>query len=203
MRTFIFLAVSLFSIAFLGSCVESSQKYKALQAKADSLQAVSNGQSDEMDKLLADLNDISAGMQSIREAEHILAIESQSDTKNSKSKSQITALKNDVQALSDAIAGYKEKIAKLEGTNKRQSAEFKKLIAGLNEELAIRDQKINEINQILAAKEKEHSTNSRTKPKREQFAGGIDRTKGNDFRSGQIAQHDPLSVRFQKGAKRS
>ena len=73
MRTFIFLAVSLFSIAFLGSCVESSQKYKALQAKADSLQAVSNGQSDEMDKLLADLNDISAGMQSIREAEHILA----------------------------------------------------------------------------------------------------------------------------------
>ena len=60
-----------------------------------------------------------------------------------------------MQALSDAIAGYKEKIAKLEGTNKRQSAEFKKLIAGLNEELAIRDQKINEINQILAAKEKE------------------------------------------------
>lgn len=187
--------------------MESSQKYKALQAKADSLQAVSNGQSDEMDKLLADLNDISAGMQSIREAEHILAIESQSDTKNSKSKSQITALKNDVQALSDAIAGYKEKIAKLEGTNKRQSAEFKKLIAGLNEELAIRDQKINEINQILAAKRKrtryQDSTNSRTKPKREQFAGGIDRTKGNDFRSGQIAQHDPLSVRFQKGAKRS
>ena len=142
MRTFIFLAVSLFFIAFLGSCVESSQKYKALQAKADSLQAVSNGQSEEMDKLLADLNDISAGMQSIREAEHILAIESQSDTKKSKSKSQITALKNDIQALSDAIDGYKEKIAKLEKNNKRQSAEFKKLITGLNEELALREQKI-------------------------------------------------------------
>lgn len=60
-----------------------------------------------------------------------------------------------MQALSNAIAGYKEKIAKLEKTNKRQSAEFKKLIAGLNEELALRDQKINEINLILAAKEKE------------------------------------------------
>ncbi len=114
MKTFIFLAISLFSISFLGSCVDNSQKYKALQAKIDSLQTISNGQSDEMDKLLADLNDISAGMQSIREAEHILAIESQSDTKSSKSKSQITALKNDVQALSNAIAGYKEKIAKLE-----------------------------------------------------------------------------------------
>ena len=146
MRTFIFLAVSLFSIAFLGSCVENSQKYKALQAKADSLQSVSKGQSDEMDKLLADLNDISTGMQSI---------ESQSDTKSNKSKSQITALRNDVKALSDAINGYKEKIAKLESSNKRQSAEFKKLIAGLNEELALRDQKINEISQVLAAKEKE------------------------------------------------
>lgn len=166
MRTFIFLAVSLFFIASLGSCVESSQKYKALQAKADSLQAVSNGQSDEMDKLLADLNDISAGMQSIREAEHILAIESQSDTKNSKSKSQITALKNDVQALSDAIAGYKEKIAKLEGTNKRQSAEFKKLIAGLNEELAIRDQKNQTKSTSFSSQRKgtryQDSTNSRT-----------------------------------------
>ena len=118
MRTFIFLAVSLFSIAFLGSCVENSQKYKALQAKADSLQSVSKGQSDEMDKLLADLNDISTGMQSIREAEHILAIESQSDTKSNKSKSQITALRNDVKALSDAINGYKEKIAKLEAKKK-------------------------------------------------------------------------------------
>ena len=51
--------------------MDNSQKYKALQAKIDSLQTISNGQSDEMDKLLADLNDISAGMQSIREAEHI------------------------------------------------------------------------------------------------------------------------------------
>ena len=74
MRTFIFLTVSLFSVAFLGSCVESSQKYKSLLAKADSLQAISNTQGDEMEKLLTDLNDISAGMQSIREGEHILAV---------------------------------------------------------------------------------------------------------------------------------
>ena len=155
MRTFIFLIISLFSIAFLGSCVENSQKYKALLAKIDSLQSISTDQSGEIDQLLADLNDISAGMQSIREAEHILAIESQSDTKESKSKSQITALKNDMQALSDAIKGYKEKITALEKNNKRQSSEFKKLIAGLKEELAVRDQKMNEISQTLAAKEKE------------------------------------------------
>lgn len=155
MKTFTFLLVSLFSIAFLGSCVENSQKYKSLLSKVDSLQTVSNGQNEEMEKLLADLNDVSAGMQSIREAEHILAMETQSDSKSNKSKAQITALRNDVKALSDAIDGYKTQIAKLESSNKRQSAEFKKLIAGLNEELAIRNQKINEISQQLAAKEKE------------------------------------------------
>lgn len=155
MKTFTFLLVSLFSIAFLGSCVENSQKYKSLLSKVDSLQTVSNGQNEEMEKLLADLNDVSAGMQSIREAEHILAMETQSDSKSNKSKAQITALRNDVKALADAIDGYKAQIAKLESSNKRQSAEFKKLIAGLNEELAIRDQKINEISQQLAAKEKE------------------------------------------------
>ena len=155
MRTFIFLMVSLFSVAFLGSCVESSQKYKSALAKIDSLQAISNTQGDEMEKLLADLNDISAGMQSIREAEHILAVEAQTDSKSNKSKAQITSLRNDVQALSDAIEGYKAQIAKLEKSNKTQSAQFKKLIAGLNEELAVRDQKINEINQVLAAREKE------------------------------------------------
>ena len=155
MRTFIFLTISLFSIAFLGSCVESSQKYKSALAKIDSLQAISNTQGDEMEKLLTDLNDISAGMQSIREAEHILAVEAQSDSKSNKSKAQITALKNDVQALADAIEGYKTQIAKLEKSNKSQSAQFKKLIAGLNEELAIRDQKLNELNQVLAAREKE------------------------------------------------
>ena len=93
MRTFIFFSSQFVFHRLPRKLRGKFTKYKALQAKVDSLQAVSNGQSDEMDKLLADLNDISAGMQSIREAEHILAIESQSDTKNSKSKSQITALK--------------------------------------------------------------------------------------------------------------
>lgn len=50
MRTFIFLTISLFSIAFLGSCVESSQKYKSALAKIDSLQAISNTQGDEMER---------------------------------------------------------------------------------------------------------------------------------------------------------
>ena len=110
------------------------------------------------------------------------------------------------QALSDAIAGYKEKIAKLEGTNKRQSAEFKKLIAGLNEELAIRDQKINEINQILAAKEKELGIKTQQIAELNQNVSNLQEEstsqKETISKSRQITQHDPLLVRFQKEFKR-
>ena len=136
------------SMFFLGSCVESSQKYKSLQARLDSLSTVHIMQNSEMESMLADLNDISAGMQSLRDAERLLTLE----TINSKSKQQLNQLKKDVQAITEAIASYKEQISKLEGKNKSQSAEFKRLIAGLNAELDQRTQKLNEITKQLAEK---------------------------------------------------
>ena len=60
------------SMFFLGSCVESSQKYKSLQARLDSLSTVHIMQNSEMESMLADLNDISAGMQSLRDAEELI-----------------------------------------------------------------------------------------------------------------------------------
>ena len=66
----------------------------------------------------------------------------------------------------DAIDGYKEKIAKLEKNNKRQSAEFKKLITGLNEELAHqrpKDQRNQpDFNSQRKGTRYQDSTNSRT-----------------------------------------
>ena len=144
------------SIFFLGSCVESSQKYKSLQARLDSLSTVHIMQNSEMESMLADLNDISAGMQSLRDAERLLTLETINENKaNSKSKQQLNQLKKDVQAITEAIASYKEQISKLEGKNKSQSAEFKRLIAGLNAELDQRTQKLNEITKQLAVKTEE------------------------------------------------
>lgn len=140
------------SMFFFGSCVESSQKYKSLQAQLDSLSTVHITQNAEMENMLADLNDISAGMQSLRDAEHLLTLETNENKANSKSKQQLNQLKKDVQAITEAIASYKEQISKLEGKNKSQSAEFKRLIAGLNAELDQRTQKINEITKQLAEK---------------------------------------------------
>ena len=144
------------SMFFLGSCVESSQKYKSLQARLDSLSTVHIMQNSEMESMLADLNDISAGMQSLRDAERLLTLETINENKaNSKSKQQLNQLKKDVQAITEAIASYKERISKLEGKNKSQSAEFKRLIAGLNAELDQRTQKLNEITKQLAVKTEE------------------------------------------------
>ena len=141
------------SMFFLGSCVESSQKYKSLQVRLDSLSTVHIMQNSEMESMLADLNDISAGMQSLRDAERLLTMETINENKaNSKSKQQLNQLKKDVQAITEAIASYKEQISKLEGKNKSQSAEFKRLIAGLNAELDQRTQKLNEITKQLAEK---------------------------------------------------
>ena len=138
---------------FLGSCVESSQKYKSLQSRLDTLSTVHIMQNSEMESMLADLNDISAGMQSLRDAERLLTLETINENKdNSKSKQQLNQLKKDVQAITEAIASYKEQISKLEGKNKSQSAEFKRLIAGLNAELDQRTQKLNEITKQLAEK---------------------------------------------------
>ncbi len=155
MKKFVFLVIGLVGLFFINGCVESSQKYKNLLATVDTLKAVNASQTAEMESLFADLNDISAGMQSIREAEHLLALETSGDVPSAKSKKQVEALKSDIRAVSEAINGYKEQVALLEKKNKRQSAEFKKLIAGLNEELEQRSLKINEIVAQLAEKDKQ------------------------------------------------
>ena len=151
----IFLSIGIFSLLFLGSCVESSQKYKTLVAKYDSLNTVNTNQNAEMENILSGLNEITAGMQSIRDAEHLLALESAKDQKTNTTKEQITKLKDDINALSGAISTYKDQIAKLEKQNKSQSAQFKKLIAGLNEELDQSKTKVQEMTRLLAEKEKE------------------------------------------------
>ena len=155
MKKFVILGIGA-SVFFMSSCVESSQKYKDLLARADSLNAVSVMQTQELEGMFADINDITVGMQSLRDAEHLLTLEAEKENKaGSKSKQQLNQLKNDVRAITEAIAGYKSQIATLESKNKSQSAEFKRLIANLNAELDARSAKITEITNQLAAANKE------------------------------------------------
>lgn len=153
MKTIIFLIAGVY-ILLLTGCVENSQKYKSLQASLDSLSVVHATQDNEMENVFTALNEISAGMQSLREAESLLTLEAAQENKaGAKSQKQLEQLKRDVSSLSAAIATYREQVSKLEATNKRQSAEFKKLISGLNAELEQRNEKIAEITKQLADKD--------------------------------------------------
>ena len=155
MKKFMLLGVSV-SMLLMGGCVEKSQKYQSLLARADSLSQVLTVQTGEMEKMFADINDISVGMQSLREAEQLLMLEAEKEGKAAtKSKKQLNQLKSDVQAIKEAIAGYKLQINQLEKKNKLQSAEFKRMIDHLKAELEIRDEKIGEITAQLVAKNME------------------------------------------------
>lgn len=188
MKKFIVLGIGA-SMFFMSSCVESSSKYKNLQSRLDSLNTVYTAQNAEMEGMFADINDITAGMQSLRDAEHLLTLEAANEnTSGSKSRQQLARLKNDVQAIVEAIAGYKSQIVKLEGKNKSQSAEFKRLIAGLNAELELRTEKINEITMQLAATNKELAVKVKEVQNLTQNVDSLD--KENKSRQLTIAEQD-------------
>jgi predicted nucleic acid-binding Zn-ribbon protein len=148
------LVIGVFSLVFMNSCVERSAKYKTLQARLDSVQVASNAQAGEIETLMAGINELNQGMQTLREIEQLLVLESSPDQKGN-TQSKIIALKNDLHSLSEAIASYKEQINKLETSNKRQSAEFRKLLASLKAELEQKEARINDLSAQLEAKEKE------------------------------------------------
>jgi chromosome segregation ATPase len=150
----LFLIIGVFSLLFMNSCVERSSKYKALQARLDSIQVANGVQAGEIEVLLAGINDLNNGMQALREAEQLLVLESSSDQQGN-TRGKIAALKNDLHSLSEAITSYKEQIHKLETSNKRQSAELRKLIANLKVELEQKEARINDLTTQLSDREKE------------------------------------------------
>lgn len=141
--------------------MESSKKYKALVTKTDSLASLANSQNEKMEALLGDINEICAGMQAIREAEGMLALQSSSDSKKDQTREKIDGLKNDIRSIEEAIAGYKERIAQLEATNGRQSAEFKKLAAGLRAQLEESQARVAELEARVAEQERELGVKTR------------------------------------------
>lgn len=146
-----------FAIALLfGGCIESSPKYKQLLANRDSLQQIQDNGQQEMELLLTGINELAAGMQSLREAENMLALTA-SENQNSSSSAQarLRSIKNDINSIQIAINGYKEQIVRLENSNARQSTQFKQLIATLEEELALREERIADLTTRLSEREKE------------------------------------------------
>ncbi len=138
-------------IAILTSCVENSGKYKALQAQLDSLQANYKLQGAELDELFATINEIEQGLSSIRETESILAVNSADGMEIPEgSKEQ---LKQDVEAIQNAIKNYQAEIEKLKKDKRLQSSQFKKRLNAMQKELKEKSEVIASLSAQLEQKD--------------------------------------------------
>lgn len=123
----------LFFVFFTTSCVESSKKYKTLQAQLDSLSVVKDSTTAQLDQVFTTLNEVENGLRNIREAENIITLQSQAGgelTVNAREQ-----MKQDVMAINDAIENYKKQIEKLKSDNRVKSSQFLKRLDALTKEL--------------------------------------------------------------------
>lgn len=144
-------ATGILMAVVLGGCVENSGKYKALQARLDSLQTNYNVQGAELDEVFATINEIEQGLSSIRESESILSVQT-SDGLEIKEGSR-EQLKRDMQAIQDAIKNYQEEIKKLQSDKRLQSAQFKKRLSAMQKELKEKSEIIETLSRQLEEKE--------------------------------------------------
>ncbi len=157
-----FFPLLLFGIVAFSSCVESSSKYKALQAKLDSLQADFGLQAGELDEVFAILNEVETGLQYIRESENIIAVQSNTGDGLEVPADKKEQIKNDMIAVKEAISKYHKQIEALKKDNRIQSQQFKKRLNSLSKELKEKSQlidrltnQLNETNAQLELKTKE------------------------------------------------
>lgn len=151
MRKNIFISAIVLIAMGLSSCVENSGKYKALQAKLDSLQVNYNVQGAELDEVFATINEIEQGLSSIRESESILSVQTADGLEVQQgSKEQ---LKQDVEAIQNAIKNYQNEIKKLQNDNRLQSSQFKKRLAAMQKELKEKSEVIETISRQLEEKD--------------------------------------------------
>lgn len=151
MKKFTTILTFVFILLSLTSCVERSKKYKDLQSKLDSLSVSSAAQSAELEEVFATLNEVENGLRTIREAENILVLQSQSGTELNANKRE--QMKSDVSAIGEAIAGYKQQLEKLKNDSRYQSSQFKKRIDALTLELEEKSVLITDLQKQLEEKD--------------------------------------------------
>ena len=119
--------------SFTSSCVESSKKFKALQAQLDSIQTNYGSQYGGLDEAFSILNEVEDGLRSIRESENLISFQSKEGmTVPEGSRAQI---ESDMESIKECIAKYKEKIEELEKKSNIRSKEFKKRLQAITKEL--------------------------------------------------------------------
>lgn len=128
------LVISL-SISMLTACVQNSSEYKQLKAENDSLKLENAGNASEMNEMLSTLNEIEAGIQTIRDAENYLTIQQGTGELTPGVREHI---RDNMQMIGETLKKNREQLSQLEAKLKNsniQSAALKKTIDRLTSEL--------------------------------------------------------------------
>ena len=137
--------------SFTSSCVESSKKFKALQAQLDSIQTNYGSQYGGLDEAFSILNEVEDGLRSIRESENLISFQSKEGmTVPESSRAQI---ESDMESIKECIAKYKEKIEELEKKSNIRSKEFKKRLQAITTELEEKNKLVESLQEQLQQKE--------------------------------------------------
>lgn len=137
-------------ILCMGSCVESSKKYKALQAERDSLAVVASSATTDYENSLKTLNEIEEALNTIREAENIIMMENQEGNTNY-AVAQIEAIDRTIQQNKTKIAELEQQLAESGSKSKQLNA----TITRLKNELDEKDTYINNLRDELNASQEQ------------------------------------------------
>ena len=151
MRSFT-LALLMTGALVFSSCVESSKKYKELEARLEALQSDYGLQTKELDEVFATLNEVEAGLKSIRESENIIAVQSTTEDGMDVPAGSKEQIRKDMQTIQETIKKYQKQIDQLKKDNRIKSAQFKKRLNALSAELKEKSKLIEDLTEQLNEK---------------------------------------------------
>ena len=132
------------------SCVESSKKYKALEAERDSLAVVASNATTDYENSLKTLNEIQEALNTIQEAENIIMLENQEGNTNY-AVAQIEAIDRTIQQNKAKIEELEKQLAESGSKSKQLNATITRLKNELNE----KDTYINNLRDELTASQEQ------------------------------------------------
>ena len=140
-----------FCVAFLASCDFSGQSKKEIQSQNDSLRTELNTRNAEFDEIMGAFNEIQEGFKEINEAENRVNLNGEVI----ESQSEADRIKSDIRFISDKLKSNRDRIAELEkqlNNSSYNTAQLRKTLKGLTEELNAKQQQIETLQTELASK---------------------------------------------------
>ncbi len=147
------LAILIVCAAMLASCDGFKGGSKDLKAENDSLLIELTQRNAELDEMMGTFNEIQEGFRQINDAESRVDLQRGTITENSATAKQRIA--SDIEFITKQMEENKVQIAKLQAmlkNSKNNSAQLKKAVESLTQELVTKQQRIEELQAELASK---------------------------------------------------